>query len=69
MNIRAYQVTLGDTERAKVTNVAKNNALISLKVLEIHFMSPYSFVLNCSREGGGKKQGDEDFQMRLYRKG
>ena len=60
-----------DTESAKVTNVAKNNALISLKVLEIHFMSPYSFVLNCSRGGGGggRSRGDEDFQMRLYRKG
>ena len=59
MNIRAYEVTLADTESAKVTNVAKNNALISLKVLEIHFMSPYSFVLNCSKGGGagGKKQG------------
>ena len=57
MNIRAYEVTLADTESAKVTNVAKNNALISLKVLEIHFMSPYSFVLNCSRggEAGGMK--------------
>ena len=62
MNIRAYEVTLADTESAKVTNVAKNNALISLKVLEIHFMSPYSFVLNCSRGGGGEAGGMKIFK-------